>query len=785
MTLIPSATPTEERISRLVRDAVARHRQGDAAGAEAGYRQALDLDPDHGDALHLLGLIQLHRGAVDEAAGLIRRAVAAHPQAALYHNSLGLVLLDQGGVAGAANCFQQALALKPDYVEAWINLGRSYGRVGQREPAQACFQRALALAPESAAAHVELGRLLGSAGNLAGAVKYLEQALVLDPDSLSCRHDLAGLYHDLGRLAEAETCYRQVIQRRPHAAEAHNNLGTVLHDLGRTGEAETCYRQALALDPGSAEAHNNLGNLLQDTGQMAAAADHYRRAIAIDPDFAQAHNNLGMAFQETGQAASALVHYRQALSLKPDYAEACAHLVHMLQRACDWGGLPEAEKHLDALTQRALATGGPVAEQPFVSLVRGVGPARQHAIAASWARRAARLAAGARIPFAHDRHAPKDGPLTIGYLSANFRNHPMAHLMASLFEFHDRSRFRVHGYAFGQDDASEVRRRIAAGCDRFVNIDALGYAEAARRIYDDGVDILVDLMGHTKGNRMAICALRPAPVQVRYLGLAGTTGADYFDYLICDAVVVPETLAGHYSEKPIHMPHCYQVNDHGQPIDDRVWTRPEAGLPGQGTVFCCFNHAYKIDPVIFDAWMEILTRVPEGVLWLLSTTDLAESNLRARAESRGIGPGRLVFAPKLPKPQHLARLGLADLALDTRLVSGAATTSDALWAGVPVVTLMGDQFAANMSASILSAMGLGELVTSGIGAFIALAAGLAENPRKLARVRETLARNRTAGPLFDTRRFAGNLEDGYRQIWDRYRCRKAPVPVRIVEGKTR
>lgn len=781
MTAIPSATKTDEKIARLLRDALTRHRQGDGAGAEAGYRQILALDSKHGDALHLLGLIHLHRGAADDAADLIRRAVAAHPDAALYHNSLGLALLDREKAGEAAKCFQQALSLNTEYAEAWINLGRAYRRTGQAAPARACMARALALTPEAAAAHAELGGLLAETGDLTEALKRLERAVSLEPDALSYRHDLAGLYHDLGRLAEAEAGYRQVIRRRPDAAEAHSNLGMVLCALGRTAEAEACYRHALALDSQSANAHNNLGNLLQDAGRMAEAAEHYRRAIAIDSGFAPAHNNLGMACQETGQAAQAIAHYRRAIALRPDYAEACAHLVHMLQRACDWQGLPEAERRLDALTATALATGGPVTEQPFVSLVRGTGPARQLAIAQAWARQAARLAAGARKPFSHERKARNDGPITIGYLSANFRNHPMAHLMASLFERHDRSRFRVHGYAFGADDGSDYRRRIAAGCDRFVDIDALAHAAAAQRIHDDGVDILVDLMGHTKGNRMAICALRPAPVQVRYLGLAGTTGADFFDYLVCDAVVVPETLAVHYSEKPIHMPHCYQVNDQDQPIADKTWRRFEAGLPEQGRVFCCFNHAYKIDPVMFDAWTAILARVPDSVLWLLSTTDLAELNLRARAAAGGLHPDRLVFAPKLPKPQHLARLRLADLALDTRLVSGAATTSDALWAGVPVVTLTGDQFAANMSASILTAMGLGELVTGRLADFIALAVELASSSEKLAQVRETLVRNRAGGPLFNTRRFVENLENGYRQIWDRYLSGQAPAPIRVIE----
>jgi protein O-GlcNAc transferase len=775
-------TTRPRSIAQVLDESLAFHQAGDMDRAEAGYREILKRAPNHADALHLLGMIRLHREDYPTAAELIQKAVDQHPDTPFYYNNLGLARMGLGHANGARECFERALALKPDYAEAWFNLGRFWYDSGERARAVSCMETVLDLDPGSALAHAWMGEMQLAAGNPGRAVESFQQILSSDPNHVQARHNLGLAFHDLGRLSDAIACFRDLIAEHPRTAQAHNSLGAVLNDLGRKDAARICFERALAIAPRLAAAHNNLGNLFQDAGRYEAAAASYGRALDIDPQLAAAHNNLGMALQETGQAVPALAHYRRAIELRPDYAEACAHLVHMLQRACDWDGLRAAEKHLDQLTGKALSSGGRVAEQPFVSLVRGAEPARQLAIAKAWADRAARLAFGAGKPFAHQASTRDNQLITIGYLSANFRNHPMAHLMAGLFEHHDRQRFRVHGYAFGEDDGSDYRRRIAAGCDRFVDIAALDHADAARRIHADGVDILVDLMGHTKGNRMAICALRPAPVQVRYLGLAGTTGADYFDYLVCDAVVVPEALAPHYSEKPIHMPHCYQVNDHRQPIDPREWTRVEAGLPRDATVFCCFNHAYKIDPVIFDAWMAILSRVPHAVLWLLSTTDLAEANLRARATARGISPARLVFAEKLPKPRHLARLRLADLALDTRLVSGAATTSDALWAGVPVITLVGQQFAANMSASILSAMGLAELITHCTGDFIALAENLASNPQRLAGIREKLARNRTTAPLFDTRRFVRNLERGYRQIWERYRSGHAPGPIRVVEN---
>ncbi|MFH1985911.1 MAG: tetratricopeptide repeat protein [Pseudomonadota bacterium] len=772
---------TDTEIANWLQESVSCHQGGDLDRAAAGYRRILAAAPDHGDALHLLGLIHLNREAYEAAVDLIEQALRHYPDTALYHNSLGMALMGQSVPAQARKHFDRALELKPDYLEAWFNLGRLLRSVGEAGRAVSCLQKVISIDAGSAMAHAEMGELLLETGHGGEAAECFKRALVLEPEYLEARHNLGIALHDSGRLEAAVSVFEEVIARRPGEAQAYNHLGVVLHDLGRKDAAKARYQKALEIDPTLTAAHNNLGNLLQDAGHMAAAADCYHRAIAIDPGFAVAHNNLAMAYQETGQAGDAIAHFQKAITLRPGYAEACAHLVHQLQRVCDWDRLTAAEQRLDALTGRALSAGQPVAEQPFVSLVRGAAPDRQLHIARSWADRAARLVSGSCKQFSHSHRTRTEQPITLGYLSANFRNHPMAHLMASLFELHDRSRFRVHAYAFGADDNSDYRRRIAAGCDRFIDIETLDHGKAAARIHADGVDILIDLMGHTKGNRMAICALRPSPIQVRYLGLAGTSGATFFDYIVCDRTVVPEALAAHYSEHPIYMPHCYQVNDHRQPVSERPWTRQEAGLPENGPVLCCFNHTYKIDARVFHAWMTVLDRVPDAVLWLLETTTLARENLLRHAILHGISADRLVFAKKVPKPEHLSRLKLADLALDTRVVSGAATTSDALWAGVPVITIRGRQFAENMSASILAAVGLPELVTEGLDDFTALAARLASDPPALGVVREKLARNLKTAPLFDTRRFARNLEAGFHQIWHRHVSGLAPEPICILE----
>jgi protein O-GlcNAc transferase len=387
-----------------------------------------------------------------------------------------------------------------------------------------------------------------------------------------------------------------------------------------------------------------------------------------------------------------------------------------------------------------------------------------------------------RITFSfNDRKATKR-KIVIGYLSRNFLNHPTAHLTLSLFGLHNRSEFEIFTYSYGKDDGSSHRKRIQRDSDKFVELGNLSYADAAKCIYEDQVDILVDLMGYMKGTRLEICAVRPAPIQVRYLGLAGTTGAHFFDYIITDRIVTPEDHASLYSEQFVYMPNSYQINDHSQMISNKTFRKEDFGLPGDSFVFCSFSNAYKVEPVMFNIWMNILRQVPKGVLWLQQEGKTAEKNLRKEAEGRGVNPERIVFTNKLPKQEHLARLSLADLALDTRIVSGAATTSDALWAGVPVITLQGGHFASCMSSSILTSIGLPELITHGLEDYEALAVRFAHNPDELREIRQKLNKNRLTKPLFDTPRFARNLEKAYKEMWELFLAGERPRQIEVAEN---
>jgi protein O-GlcNAc transferase len=356
----------------------------------------------------------------------------------------------------------------------------------------------------------------------------------------------------------------------------------------------------------------------------------------------------------------------------------------------------------------------------------------------------------------------------VGYLSNNFKNHPTAHLVGGMFRHHRRDRFNIYCYSYGKNDHSTYRQQIERDCDRFVDLENVNHVDAAQQIRQDKVDILVDLVGHMKSNRLEIPAMRPAPIQVRWLGMAGTSGADFFDYIITDEIVTPRDHARHYAETFCYMPHTYQINNRQQKLSHKDWQRKDAGLPDNGFVYCSFCTTYKIEPNIYDAWMAVLQRVPESVLWLLAPSPEAQERLRAHAHHFGIHARRLVFAQKMDRAAHLKRLSLADLALDTMVVNGAATTSEALWCGVPVLTLQGTHFASRMASSILKAMEMPQMITEALEAYTRLAVQMARDKEFYHSIKKRLERSKDASALFDTAGFVRNLEDLYDQMWRTY-----------------
>ncbi|ATE67328.1 hypothetical protein COO09_24325 [Rhizorhabdus dicambivorans] len=581
--------------------------------------------------------------------------------------------------------------------------------------------------------------------------------------------NLIGVAHSaLGQLDLAVAAYDRALAIDPGSAETVNNLGVALRRLGRIDAATNCHRRALAIDPNNAAAFNNLGTDLRELGRADEAADCYRRAIELRPGLFEPHRNLGNMLIDAGKGDEAAQCFARALEIRPDDDYSRAQKLHRLAHLCDWNAMAA-----DAPRMAELGLSGSTVS-PFTLLALDDSPER-HCI------RARRYIAE-RFPlterFAFTPRAGRPDRLRIGYFSADFHDHATMMLAGGLFERHDRSRFAIHAFSYGPDRNDAARRRLRAAVDSFEDVRALTDMDIAALARQERIDIAVDLKGLTHEGRPGIFAHGAAPVQIGWLGYPGTLGAPLLDYLIVDRWVIPDAQRRHYVEKLIHLPDCYQSNDDRRPIAATP-TRSAVGLPEQGFVFACFNVSYKIGPDAFDIWMRLLAEIEDSVLWLLGGEPRAEANLRREAATRGISPDRLVFADPLPNAEHLARLRLADLFLDCFVYNAHTTASDALWAGLPVLTTPGEGFAARVAASLLDAVGLPEMIAPDREAYAATALDLARNPERLAAIRDRLAFGRLTCPLFDTGRFTVHIEAAYDMAHARWSAGLAPADITV------
>lgn len=723
--------------------------------------------------LHQLGLKKRLEGHAQKAIELISRAIRLNPHDSRFHKDLGNCYKDCQKVDQAIECYGKAIALDDTFAEAYYDLGSIFLQTDRLDEALTALRKAIQLKPNYPQAYNNLALALDASGRSEQALACLHKALECDAALPAVWNNIGNQYKSRGDYPAAQRHYEQALKIAPDMVAALNNLGQIHQLLGDRQAAVDCFAKAMKVDPNFIDSYINLGNTYQHDEKMRKARSVYRQVLDLQPDHPVAHFNMGVAAGEMGDSQEALSRCRKALSANPDYEKACAYLVHLLRQQCAWNDLESMHQKLDRMTRNAVKRRKKPAETPFQNLVRCADPAMNLAVARAWSQGIGQTAAAKR--FTHSNSLKDaDRKLRIGYLSNNFRNHPTADLVSGILQHHDRERFLIACYHYGVNDGSPQRRRVEKACDTFIDLYRLTDRAAARKIYDDGVDILVDLVGHTKGNRMGICAYRPAPLQMRYLGFAGSTGAEFFDYIITDKIVTPPHEARHYTEQFIMMPDCYHVNNYKCDYE-RNLSRPEQGkhANGEALVFCCFNAGYKIDPHAFACWAGILKQLPGSVLWLLADNQTTRCNLHRWAAKAGIDPYRLVFFNKAPKAEHLERLGAADLALDTFAVSGAATTADALWSGVPVLSLGGGHFASRMSDSILTAAGLGELVVDNRSAYVGKAVELGKNRVLLQAVKEKAARAGETAPIFDSRRFSQHLEDAYKQAWSRYLNGKA------------
>jgi predicted O-linked N-acetylglucosamine transferase (SPINDLY family) len=746
--------------------------QGRLTEAIAAHRHALQLNSNYAGAYLALGNALRQQGNLEEAMEAYRSAIKAKRDYPEAHNNIGVLLQMQGKLAQAASAYREAAALRPAYAEAVFNLGAVLHQNHALDAAEAAYRRVIELNPAVAVVHNNLGTVLKDRGLLDQALAAFDRAVELKPDYAEAFYNRATVLQEQARLEDALAAYGEAIGLRNDYADAINNAGIALQELGRAGDAVELYRELLQRMPAHADACNNMGTALLVEGRAEEARAAFEQALAHKPDFPEAVYNLGNARRELGDLSGAIAAYRNALQLRPDHADAFSQLVHHRALACDWSDFETDQAMLVEMVRR----GGRV--PPFYLFSTPASASDQLICAERWI---APIKPPPEAVFAHDVSARRER-IRLGYLSGDFHQHATAQLIAELFELHNRDRFEIFAYSYGTDDHSPMRARLDRAFDRFVDIRALSHRDAAQRIHADKIDILVDLKGYTYHARPAISAYRPAPVQVSFLGYPATMGADFIDYVIVDPIVVLDSQQPFFSENLVHLPGSYQVNDRRRDVARGGTSRQDWGLPEGGLVFCSFNNSYKISPAFFGIWMRLLRAVPGSVLWLLEANELVRGNLCSEAEKRGVEAGRLVFAPRVALAEHLGRHRHADLFLDTLPCNAHTTASDALWVGLPVLTCCGDTFAGRVAASLLTAVGLPELITPSLEEYERTALALARDPQRLTALRQKLADNRDASSLFDPVKLTGNIEAAYARMWQTWLSRQKPAAFSIESG---
>jgi protein O-GlcNAc transferase len=741
----------------------------DAAPDEVSIlRKALSDHPDDPTLWFDLGEALLARQAHDEALHAFQHSREFAPDRRETYFYLGVAAQASGSAGAAADYYAQALRLSPDWPEALYNAALVHQRLGDLDTAATLLQNLIAQRPDWAPAWLNLGSVRAAAEKWPAALACWQRALLLAPDHVHVLFNCGRALQALNRMAEATEFYCRALAIAPDYAKAHIHLAQCCMARMRCAEAVTHYRRAVELQPDYAAAWYGLAHAHILSGDLQAAIASFRKVLDLDPQNPAAHFNLAVALQRLEDIDAAMHHCRMALSLSPGFAGARTFLFELARHACDWRLAEAMAPELDRLTQDQLAKRLKPAESPMLSLRRNADPAQNLMVAHAFSQGLEDAGRHFR-EYAPSTLRPRGGRLRIGYISSDFKDHAVAHHLLGLIEAHDRSSFEIYGYACNPEDGSYYRRRLLRAFDHFVCLDSLDNIQAAQRIHADGIALLVDMMGYTRGGRLEILALRPAPVQVAYLGFLGTSGADFIDYLIADSVVVPPEAAAHYTEKIAYLPGCYQVNDNRMPIAEQPKSRKVFDLPDDAIVFCCFNQPYKIDRPLFQSWLNILRSVPGSLLWLLAQNRTAMRNMCTAADQAGIDPGRLRYSGALRIDHHLARLQLADIALDPFIYNGGATTANALWAGVPVVSRIGGHFVSRMSASALVATGLSCLIAASAAEYETIAVDLARDKAKRLAIRRHLTDRRAKLPLFDTQAFARHIETAFDTMLGRYR----------------
>ena len=602
-------------------------------------------------------------------------------------------------------------------------------------------------------------------GNLNDAKKICIKIFEKNPQQFDNLRLLNFIFYKEKNFSKALEFINKAIKINPNFAEAYNEQGNALNELKQPQSAIESYDKAININPRYSEAHYNKGLVLHELKKIELAIQSYDQAIKINPNHARSHNNKAFALQKLKKIDASIKSFYNVLKIEPNFDFLLGELIHAKNKLCDWSSFEEDLKILkNKISKKEKSS------TPFPVLQLYDSPSIQKSTAEIWVKEKF-YKKNVLKPISI---APKNKKIRLAYYSADFYNHAMSHLLAGLFESHDKSKFELFAFSFGPEKNDEMSKRISKPFDEFIKVNFKTDKEVAEISRNLRINIAVDLLCFTTNNRMGIFSERCAPVQINYLGYPGTSGSNFIDYIIADKVLIPKENQKYYSEKIIYLPNTYQARDSSQEISNKTFGREELNLPKNAFVFCCFNQNYKITPSIFNIWMRLLKNVNNSVLWLLEDNPTAVKNLKKEAKQRKVDPNRIIFAKRMPVPEHLARHKLADLFIDTFPYGAHTTCSDALWAGLPVVTCIGQSFASRVASSLLNAINLKELITTTEKEYEKLIIELAQNSFRLKEIKNKLDKNKFTKPLFNTKLYTKNIELAYTKVYEKY-LNKSPV----------
>ena len=742
-------------IQSKLKDAVKIHQNGNLIQARDSYKEILNLFPSNFEVLHLLGVVEAQSKNFQLAVNYITKAINIDATNAAFYNNRANAFKELNRLSEANTDYDKAIKLKPDYAEAFYNKGNVLQEMGEFDKAINAYQKTISIFPNHLDSIINLGNSHRALKQYKDAKNYYNKALAIKPDYAEIFFNQGNLSKEMGELKEALQYFDKAIELAPNYAQVYTNMGNVLTDLRKFEEAIFFYDKAIKIKPNYITAYLNRGKTFEKGGKFKEAIECYQKVINFQPNSIEALFGLGNSYNQSNQLMKTIEFYKAVMDQDASYDYIYGLLNTSKAKCCDWENFEEEIEHI-----RLEVNKNKKASHPFNCLRIIDDPAIQ--------KKSAEIYTADNHPeinYVTSFKKPTSKKIRVGYFSADFNEHPVAYLTAQLFETHDKDEFEIFAFSLASDNDEPIRKRIKKCFDEFIDISRCSDKEAVDFARKKGIDIAVDLGGLTAGGRLNLFALRTAPVQISYLGYLGTLGSSYMDYIIADKVIIPNHLQSEYTENIFYLPH-YQCNDSKKEISSKKFTREELDLPEKAFVYCCFNQTVKITPSIFSSWMNILKAVEGSVLWLYATNEFDRKNLLKEAIKHKVPQERIIFGQKMPRAEYLARFRMADLFLDTAPYNAGTTASDALWAGLPILTFTGKTFAARVCSSVLTSAGFPDLITDSQEAYEIRAIKLGRDKVKARAIRSKIEKEIKDSSLYNIQEFTRSLESGYKKAYE-------------------